>query len=126
MKKVVSLIFISLFLTGCFATTAKYEEALDSWVGHTEDHLVTKWGVPNGVYEKNDGGKILTYTRSGSMYLPGNNTSNTSYDPWGGSTTTITQSAGTNISLRCKTNFVISKEGRVTSWSYVGNNCVST
>ena len=126
MKKVIGFIFISLFLTGCFATTAKYEEALDSWIGHTEDHLVTKWGVPNGVYEKNDGGKILTYTRTGSMYLPGNNTSNTSYDPWGGSTTTITQSAGTNISLRCKTNFVISKEGRVTSWSYVGNNCVST
>ena len=62
MKNIISFIFISLFLSGCFATTAKYEEALDSWVGHTEDHLVTKWGVPNGVYEKNDGGKILYAT----------------------------------------------------------------
>ena len=126
MKKIVGLIFISLFLTGCFATTAKYEEALDSWVGHTEDHLVTRWGVPNGVYKKNDGGKILTYVETGSMYLPGTTSSNTSYDPWGGSTTTVTQSSGTNIPLSCKTNFDISKEGRVTSWSYVGNNCVSS
>jgi hypothetical protein len=125
MKNIISLIFISLLLAGCFATTAKHEAALQSWIGHTEDHLVTKWGVPNGVYNKNDGGKILSYVRTGSMYLPGNTSSNTSYYHWGGSTTTVSQSSGTNIALRCKNNFVISKEGRVTSWSYEGNNCVS-
>ena len=125
MKKLLGMFVIGFLLSGCFATTAKYEAALNSWVGHTEDHLVEKWGVPNGVYNKNDGGKVLTYMDSGSMYMPGTTSSNTTIDAWGYATTTTTTTAGTNIGLRCKTTFIISSSGRITSWSYEGNNCVS-
>ena len=123
--KIICLFFLSLFLTGCFATTAKYKAALDTWIGHSSDKLVEKWGAPNAVYNKDDGGKILTFVRSGSMYLPGTNTSNTTYNPYGGTTTTVTSSPGTTIPLSCKTSFVISKDGKITSWSYQGNNCIS-
>ena len=123
--KIICLFFLSLFLTGCFATTAKYKAALDTWIGHSSDKLVERWGAPNAVYNKDDGGKILTFVRSGSMYLPGTNTSNTTYNPYGGTTTTVTSSPGTTIPLSCKTSFVISKDGKITSWSYQGNNCIS-
>ncbi len=123
--KILGFAFISILLTGCFATTAKYEASLDTWMGHSSDELVERWGAPNAVYNKDDGGKILTFVRSSSMYMPGSNTSNTSYDPWGGTTTTVTSSPGTTIPLSCKTSFVVSKSGKITSWSYQGNNCYS-
>lgn len=123
--KFLCLIFVCTLLTGCFATTAKYKAALDTWIGHPSDKLVERWGAPNAVYNKDDGGKILTFVRSGSMYLPGTNTSNTTYNPYGGTTTTVTSSPGTTIPLSCKTSFVISKDGKITSWSYQGNNCIS-
>ena len=125
MKKLLGILVLGFLLSGCFATTAKYEAAINSWIGSSEDELVESWGVPNGVYNKNDGGKVLSYVRSGSMHMPGNTTSNTSIDAWGYATTTTTTSAGTNIALRCKTSFVVSSTGRITSWSYEGNNCYS-
>ena len=42
--KFLCLIFIFTFLTGCFATTAKYKAALDTWIGHSSDRLVEKMG----------------------------------------------------------------------------------
>tara|TARA_B100000989_G_C19253294_1_gene349007 strand:- start:42 stop:437 length:396 start_codon:yes stop_codon:yes gene_type:complete len=123
--KFLTTILISILLTGCFATTEKHEAAVKSWVGHSSDHLVEKWGAPTSVYNKDDGGKILTFVRSGAMFMPGTSTSNTTYNPYGGSTTTISQSPGTTIPLSCKTSFVISSTGKITGWSYQGNHCVS-
>ena len=126
MKKILATVVLGFLLTSCFATTAKYESALDTWMGQTEDHLIEKWGVPNGAYNKNDGGKVLTFVVTGSMFFPGTSSSRDTYYSWGeGTTTTVETSPGTIIPLRCKTTFIISPSGRITSWSYEGNHCVS-
>ena len=125
MKKFLGIVVLGLLLTGCFATTKNYEAILDTWIGASEDHLVEKWGVPNGVYKKNDGGKILTFVSTGSMYMPGQNTSKTTSDPWGGTTTTVTSSSGTVIPLKCKTTFIISPSGKIKSWTWEGNDCTA-
>ena len=121
MKKLLGILVLGLLLSGCFATTGKFEAVLDSWVGSSADELVSSWGAPNGVYEKNDGGRVLTYTRSHQSTFEG--TTKTTVDAWGQATTTTTP--GTDITLRCKTTFVVSSTGRITSWSAEGNDCTS-
>ena len=121
--KFLGIVVLGLLLTGCFATTGKFEETLDSWVGGSEDELVSSWGAPNGVYDKNDGGKVLTYFRSHQSTFEGTTSTKTTYDSSGYATTTTSTTPGTDITLTCKTTFVVSSTGRITSWSYQGNNC---
>jgi hypothetical protein len=125
MKKLLGIIVLGLLLTGCFATTGKYEAALESWVGGSEDALVSSWGAPNGVYDKNDGGRVLTYFRSYQSTYEGTTSTKTTVDAWGQATTTTSTTPGTDITLTCKTTFVVSSIGRITSWSYQGNDCTS-
>ena len=124
MKKFLSIIILGLLLEGC-ATQGKYKALLDTWVGLTEDQLVDVWGPPNGLYNKKDGGRILTFAWSGSYYLPGdtNTSSGSTHD--GVITTTTTVSPGRYITTGCKTNFYISAAGKIITWNFQGNNCVS-
>ena len=125
MKKLLGIVVLGFLLSGCFATTGKFEAVLDSWVGSSADELVSSWGTPNGVYEKNDGGKVLTYFRSHQSTFAGTTSTNTTVDAWGYPTTTTSTIGGSDITLTCKTTFVVSSSDRITSWSYEGNNCQS-
>ena len=120
MKRIVLGLILGLLLVSC-ATQSNYKELLNTWIGSSEDRLVNSWGPPKGIYNKKDGGKILTFNRFGSVYIPGN--SNTTYDNMGGSITTIT--SGTNIPVHCETNFHISPSGKIVHWQFSGNSCVS-
>ena len=124
MKKILSIIILGLLLEGC-ATQGKYRALLDTWVGLTEDQLVDVWGPPNGLYNKKDGGRILTFAWSGSYYLPGDTSTSSSSTHDGVVTTTTTVSPGSYITTGCKTNFYISAAGKITTWDFRGNNCVS-
>jgi len=57
-KIIFAAAFISIaLLSGC-ATTANYEEILDTWVGSHVDDLVVSWGPPQGTFDLSDGGKV--------------------------------------------------------------------
>jgi len=123
MKKFLVGVILGLTLNGC-ATQSNYKALLDTWVGGTEDQLVNSWGPPNGLYNKPDGGKILTFAWSGSYYLPGYPTTSSSTN-MGVTTTVTTVPSDTYIETGCKTNFYISPAGRITTWNFEGNSCVS-
>jgi len=124
MKKVLGILVLSLMLNGCTTFgSEKYEAALNSWVGASADNLVGSWGAPNGVYEKDDGGKILTYIYSRQSTFEGTTSTQTTVDARGHATTTTSTIPGTDITLTCKTTLVVSSAGKITSWSYEGNHC---
>jgi len=115
MKKILGVIVLGLLLVGC-ATSANYTKILRTWVGNTENQLVTSWGPPLGSYVKDDGSKILTYQRSGSYQLPGQAVT----DPMTGYPTTT---AGATVVTNCTTRFYISSSGKITSGDWQGNAC---
>lgn len=143
-----SLIGVSaLVLAGC-ATTQGYEAILNTWVGDTSDHLVSVWGPPSQQYNLSGGGRVLEYSRSTEIVLPGTttyqpvtttssgtvaarSTSMGSYDSVqttgtyeGTSTTYVPQTtAPTHIPQNCVTRFTTDGSGRVVSWAWQGNAC---
>ena len=107
--RTICVISLAFTLAAC-ATTAGYEEILDSWVGSTEDQLVDSWGPPDGFYE-GGGKKYLTYVYSSSGYTPGLP-----------ATSSMPATPGYSYSYNCKTTFtVIGNE--ITNWRYKGNAC---
>lgn len=92
MKFLLSLSIIVL-TTGC-ATTAKYNEAINSWIGSNEIDLVKSWSPPEETYET-QGSKFLIY--SWSQYFDG-------------------------MTFYCKTIFEV-RQGFITSAKATGNSC---
>lgn len=129
MKIIMKLkIFLSIFfiviLSGC-ATESKYREVLKSWIGASESELISSWGPPDSVYENNKGGRILTYKAIGNFFIPG--TSPTYQTTIIGNTAYTTSHGGypsQNITTWCNT-YITVRKGKITRWSYKGNNCVS-
>ena len=115
MKKLLAIIVLGLLLVGC-ATSANYTKILNSWVGGTENQLVSSWGPPLGSYVKDDGSKVLTYQQTGSYQLPGQDV----IDPMTGYPTST---AGPTVMTKCTTRFNISSSGKITGGSWGGNNC---
>lgn len=121
MRRLLTLSAIALI--GC-ATTAGYEQMLNSWVGAPEVELVRKWGPPANTYET-AGSKFIVYRHGRNMFMPG--TPGTTTTQFVGNTAYTTTSPGIapmNLSFSCETNFEI-REGRVFSWRYNGNDCLA-
>ena len=114
MKKHLWIVVLGLLLSGC-ATSANYSKVLRTWVGSTENQLVTSWGPPLGSYVQ-DNYKILTYQRSGSYQLPGTPVTDqmTGYP---------TRTAGPTVVTNCTTRFHISSSGKITGFDWEGNGC---
>lgn len=134
------LILSLVAISGC-ATQAKFAEHMDTWVGATEAQLVGNFGPPQSSYVVSDGSKVIGYTRNSTMQMGGGtvmqpvttHSTATVYGGYGGpvygngsSTTYVpVQQPAYNIELTCSLQFMISKDGRVTSWSSSGNYCVA-
>jgi len=110
-------------LWGC-ATTAKYEQMLASWVGSSELDLYRTWGPPDNQHEV-AGSKFVSFTRNGSMWVPG---TAPSYQTIFTGQAAFTQATGGspayNIALTCKTVFEI-RQDKVVGWRWQGNNCTA-
>ena len=112
MKSFILFCILLFVLFGC-ATTAKYEEKLQSWVGHPEVDLIASWGPPSSIYNLTNGSKILTYSYSSgpqaiSQYNSFTNSFYTSsFNSW------------------CTTNFTINSIGSISSWRWEGNACLA-
>ena len=104
-------LFLIMFLVSC-ATTKKYEEKLNTWMYSDADELVRSWGSPSSTYEMQNGEKILMYdfSRTGAIPMTNYQSGNTSYIPF---------------NRHCKTEFTVSSENKIISWSFEGNDCVS-
>jgi hypothetical protein len=113
----------AIVLAAC-ATTSKYEQMLQSFVGAEEVDLIRQWGPPQQVYESG-GSKFLAYNRQAQVFLPG--TPGTATTNFSGSTAYTTFSPGVApmaITQSCMTVFEL-RDGRVASWRWQGNACKS-
>jgi hypothetical protein len=118
------LLFIgAILLVGC-ATEGKLRYKMQSWVGAPEAKLVESWGPPTNVYDQG-GVRYLSYTRTGSVVIPG---TDPSYSISGASGVyTATPYGGTPdvaMSVWCTASFQV-KDGKIVSFRYEGNSCTS-
>lgn len=120
------LILVGVWLTASFigcATTAKYEKALDSWVGKSEPELVKRWGPPDSVYQADGSTRMLTYYSSSITFFPATfpdyrispYDSSISVNQYGGIPTEANH-------LKCKTSFTV-VNNQITDWRWEGNDC---
>ncbi|HHM5293883.1 TPA: hypothetical protein ACRMRV_006294, partial [Pseudomonas aeruginosa] len=117
------VLWVIAVLAGC-ATTAKYENVLNSWVGSSEIDLIRAWGPPQQAYNSGES-RFITYTNSSNIYMPGVSPSYTT--TYYGNTAYTTSSGGSpaqNIPLSCTTTFEL-KNGVILSWQWQGNHCVA-
>jgi hypothetical protein len=133
--RIIIILLLGLVLSGC-ATTAKYETRLNTWIGASEESLISAWGVPDKEYRMSNGKKAVSYLHKdtfqtgGKTYLEPRVTYQSgiidgkSYS--GTATTYVTETTpAINYKLTCKTSFVIDAGGKIESWHHEGNNCVS-
>lgn len=118
-------LFVASLLSGC-ATSERYEEILNTYIGADEDELIEHWGVPDQVYET-DKTRFLVYKRSRISSSGGVPPTYYSHiNPYTGAV--YTQSVGGIApqiqQYRCKTTFGL-KDGKVASWQWQGNDCVA-
>ena len=142
MKSAIALAAV-LLMPGC-ATSAKFATKMDGFIGQSEGAVIVAYGIPQGSYPLQDGSKVLQYTRSSNIVLPGATTmqpvttntrgnvtlnqgmlqSTGSYTQQ--STTYVpTQGPATNIALACSVTFTVDSGGIVRQWNANGNHCVS-
>jgi len=122
MRKIL-LTLLVLILSSCAAMNKEaYEKKLKTWVGKSETHLVSQWGVPGSVYELN-GNKFLTWTQSSSTTMPGTQPTYKTTMIYGTAhTTAIGGSSPYTINFHCKTTMTI-RNNVVQAWRWEGNSC---
>jgi hypothetical protein len=143
MRRLILTCYIAALVAGC-ATQAKFQAKMDSFIGRSEGALVGAYGPPQGSYTLGDGSRVLQYSRSGQMVLPGattmqpvttNTTGNLTLNQgmrqttgnYNQTSTTYVQQQGpaTTVQLGCTVNFTIDASGTVRAWSANGNHCVA-
>jgi hypothetical protein len=87
----IKLLSILIIISSCASTP----ETLNSWVGKSEDNLITEFGIPTATYTLNNGTKLIEYKK---LYGVG----------------------GQN---HCTKTFIINKNGIVESWKKTGYSC---
>lgn len=127
MRKIAcSLAVVStLLLSACVTyTTGAYEQILDTFVGYTEQQLISQWGVPDRVFKSGDD-TYFVYKRTETSYVPGTPyVYQPGYYGWPGSPfySPFASSPGYYVHYFCTTTFTL-KNGRVVHWQWQGNDC---
>jgi len=115
------LVLALLCLAGC-ATTAGYSKRLNTWMGADETSLVRAWGPPHRAYQSG-GVKFLAFVATREAYMPGRPAQLSQEMVNGKSTLVVTEGTkGYSYTRNCETVFELER-GRVTSWSWRGNDC---
>ena len=123
----IALAAVLVTVTGC-ATREKYEQRVQSWVGHTADDLARGWGPPTSTYKLNNGNtmrmyetsSVEAYTSPTQIYqAPGTVVGNVYYP----GPTTVTGGTTTTVQKRCRTQFEVDGQGRIVGFGFEGNAC---
>ncbi len=126
------LLGVGLTLSAC-ASTQKYDQMLNSWVGKPETALLKSWGAPSARKINADGSQVITFTQVQDitvpsefyLYNPYSLQGNVSvYAPFDGdyAFTPYAQNLGVTQEYICQTSFYI-QNNIVTGWKWKGNNC---
>ena len=96
MKKFISILFISIFLLGCYGPK-KMTKSFDPWIGKDINEMVNDWGPPTKIFDMPNGSqKIYTWS-----YI--------SYSIWDGSRND------------CVFDWTVDNNGLIKSYRYKGN-----
>ena len=68
-RNIAFLAIVTLLVLAC-ATSQKYDQKLNSWIGKSEQSLVMAWGNPSAVKYVNESTKIFAYTKINEFYFP--------------------------------------------------------
>lgn len=130
-----TLVFV-LALAGCSTlnreeAAARFQAAMDGFIGKSSDELILARGVPTGTALLTTGDKVLEYSRSRTETVGGGSYTINSpvFVPRPGGTgtwinvpTQQTQ-AVQSWEVRCKLLFHVSADNKVLSWKAEGNSC---
>lgn len=121
-RKIPWVTLVSLFLLSGCATTAKYQENLDSWIGQDFIKLVYAWGYPPEVTELPNGNKEYAYKREKTFYVQ-RTAGKESYTNKNFDKPIV---VGTDeYRSWCKTFFKVDSNNKILYWRYEGNDCTS-
>ncbi len=133
MRNIAFLIILSLLLLAC-ATSEKYDQKLNTWIGKSEQALALSWGRPSAVKYVNPHVKIFTYTKINEFYFPSEyylyneefEPDDTIYAPLMNEYNFMPYAELTDneVETFCQTSFII-KDNVVSAWKWRGNDCVS-
>lgn len=132
--KIVGTLSVILFLTAC-ASTQKYDQMLNGWVGKPESALLKTWGAPSARKINADGSQVITFTQIQTITVPSEyylynpyplEGYDSVYAPFDGdyAFTPYAQNLGVNQEYICQTSFYI-QNNVVTGWKWKGNNCLA-
>jgi len=96
-------LFLALGMVSC-ATTARYEEYLEAWVGKPAHDLTGTWGVPQRTHQLPDGRRMYEY-RFRDPHHEGRRPA--------------------KAHPACKTFFVVDSREIVQAWRWEGHDCVA-
>ena len=117
------VLFAVLSLVAC-ATERQYQSNLEALQGIDELSLIRQWGPPDQIYESS-GHRFFVYRSRSTAVMPGTEpmyqtrvVGNTAYTQgYGGYPATL-------VDLACTTTFEL-VDGKVSSFSFRGNDCKS-
>ena len=121
--KLIPFILCIMFFSAC-ASTAKYEEILDSWVNNNVNDLVRSWGYPKNSFKAPNGNRVYVYEWSSSYTSPTytNTTHNLVGDTIQSNSLTT---GGLTTHYWCRTFFEVGFNDRIITWRWEGNDCKS-
>lgn len=120
------IILCVMFLTGCTSSQTTYNNQLQSWMGVSEEILVSEWGTPNNVTYITPNRKLITYVKVDDGAIDGNT------QPYAG--TEVYYPAietpnygfpanGDYTEYYCKTSFTI-ENSQIVDYTFNGDDCV--
>lgn len=98
------LVTISILLTAACATTRRYQEKLQGWVGRPSTELIAEWGPPTSTSTLPDGSQLYLYRIVDEETLEKTGRNLAGYTP------------------SCRTTFQV-RQGVVAGWKWDGQNC---
>ena len=133
MKNIAFFTILMLLLFAC-ATSEKYDQKLNGWIGKSEQDLVMSWGRPSAVKYVDNTTKIFTYTKINEFYFPSEyylyneefEPEDTIYAPLMNqyNFTPYDELTDNEVITTCQTSFII-KNNIVSAWKWRGNDCVA-
>ncbi len=130
MKKTAFLLITFLLVIAC--ANVGYEHQLQQYVGQTEQSLIENFGTPSVQKNLPNGGKILTYFRQGTYFVPVEyfydtpmwDASDMVYDPFFNQYEMAPTSVVVDNEVEgvCQTSFVVEND-IVKSYRFRGNAC---